>query len=63
MKFFNMDKSYYSFRLRDKKFIVLDSCYIKTTSGYEPYLKRNYSKTTDIYPYISEYELEWLKNG
>lgn len=62
MKFFNMDKSYYSFKMKNTKFIVLDSCYIKTANGYKPYLKRNYSKTTDIYPYVPEKQLEWLKN-
>ena len=62
MEFLKMDKSYYSFSMRNTKFIVLDSCYIKTANGCEPYLKRNYSRTTDVYPYIPENQSEWLQN-
>jgi predicted phosphodiesterase len=60
--FLKMDNSYYSFSYGKVKFIVLDTCYIKTDNEYEPYFKRNYDKSKDIYPIIPDYELEWLEN-
>lgn len=61
MKFLDMTDNYYSFNLGNVKFIVLDSCFIKTTKGCKPYYKRNYDKTKDCYPYIPDYELDWLR--
>jgi 3',5'-cyclic AMP phosphodiesterase CpdA len=61
MRFFKMDNAYYSFRYGKVKFIVLDTCFIKTDKGYEPYFKKNYNKTKDIYPVIPDYELKWLE--
>ncbi len=60
----DMKESYYSFNLFNTKFIVLDSCYIKTDEGegYEAYFKRNYDKTSHCYPYIPEFQLNWLRN-
>lgn len=62
LEFFGLNKSYYSFVKGNIKFIVLDSCYIKTEKGYKEYHKKNYRKTKDIYPVIPEEEIEWLKN-
>lgn len=62
INFLKMDNSYYAFTYGKVKFIVLDTCYIKTSNGYEPYFKRNYDKSKDIYPIIPDYELEWLEN-
>jgi len=60
MKFLKMDNSYYSFKMDKIKFIVLDTCFIKTDNGYIPYCKRNYDKTKDIYPILPDYEISWL---
>jgi len=62
MEFLQMDNSYYSFKYGKVKFIVLDTCFIKTNDGYEPYYKRNYNKTEDIYPILPDYEFKWLEN-
>lgn len=61
MKFFKIDNSYYSFNKGKIKFIILDTCFIKTDNGYEPYCKKNYDKTKDIYPVLPDYELKWLE--
>lgn len=61
LKFFGMEKSYYSFVFGNVKFIVLDANYIKTLNGVKAYYRRNYDKTKDIYPYIPQEEIDWLK--
>lgn len=61
MKFFKMKNSYYTFKYGKVKFIVLDTCFIKTERGYEPYYKKNYDRTKDIYPIIPDYEFKWLE--
>jgi 3',5'-cyclic AMP phosphodiesterase CpdA len=61
MKFLKMDNSYYSFKKGKMKFIVLDTCFIKTDNGYEPYYKRNYDKSKDIYPILPDYQFKWLE--
>lgn len=61
MKFLNMKDSYYSFSLGNVKFIVLDSCFIKTANGYKTYFRKNYDRSNDSYPYIPNYELDWLR--
>lgn len=62
IEFLGMDSSYYSFYYNNIKFITLDTCFIKTNDGYQPYFKRNYNKSTDIYPVIPNDELRWLEN-
>ncbi|WP_105618920.1 metallophosphoesterase family protein [Vallitalea okinawensis] len=62
MQFLDMDSSYYSFTYGNVKFIVLDTCFIKTDKGYEPYCRRNYNKTKDTYPIVPEDELMWLED-
>lgn len=62
MNFLQMDNNYYSFKYDEFKFIVLDTCFIKTSSGYESYCNRNYDKTKDIYPILPDYELKWLES-
>lgn len=62
MCFLEMKNNYYSFVKGDIKFIVLDTCYIKKGNEYIPYYRRNYDKTSDIYPYIPPAELSWLEN-
>jgi len=62
MRFLGMKSSYYSFSIGNVRFIVLDSCFINTENGCIPYLKRNYDKLNDKYPYIPNDEIEWLKN-
>ena len=62
LSFFGLENNYYSFKRGSIKFIVLDACYIKRANGYSPYYKRNYSETSDIYPYIPPEEICWLEN-
>lgn len=62
LDFFHIDNSYYSFKYKEFKFIVLDTCFIKTPNGYVPYCKRNYNKTENIYPILPDFELKWLEN-
>ena len=62
LKFLGMGNGYYSFIFGNVKFIVLDTNYIKTPNGSEPYYKRNYAKTTDAYPFVPREEIEWLRN-
>ena len=59
--FLQMDNSYYSFKYGKVRFIVLDTCFIKTDKAYEPYCKRNYEKIKGIYPIIPDYEFKWLE--
>lgn len=61
VKFFNLEKNYYSFIQDNIKFIVLDSNFIKKKDNTVPYYKRNYDKTIDDYPYIPDEEIKWLK--
>lgn len=61
LDFFDLKDSYYSFKMGDFKFIVLDSCFVKTSTGFRPYSKRDYDKSIESYPYIPDVELEWLK--
>lgn len=61
MKFLKMDSNHYSFKKRMIKFIVLDTCFMKTDTRYEAYCKKNYDKTKAIYPILPEYELKWLE--
>lgn len=60
MKFYNIREGYYSFVIKETKFIVLNSCYIKDKDCSYPYYKRNYDKSKDVYPFIPEVEQEWL---
>lgn len=62
MDFLKMNNSYYSFKNKEIKFIVLDTCFIKTNSGYKPYSRKNYNKTNDIYPVLPAHELKWLES-
>ncbi|NNU75736.1 metallophosphoesterase family protein [Clostridium estertheticum] len=62
MNFLKMDNSYYSFKCGGVRFIALDTCYIKTNNGYEPYCNKNYDKTKDIYPILPDYEFKWLEH-
>ena len=62
LQFLGIKSSYYSFTVDRFKFIVLDACYIKKPCGIEPYFKRNYNNSTDVYPYLPSEELTWLKN-
>ncbi|MCM1989068.1 metallophosphoesterase family protein [Oceanirhabdus seepicola] len=62
MNFLHMGKSYYSFNYGKVKFIVLDTCFIKTDNGYEPYCKKNYNRIKDIYPILPDYEFKWLED-
>lgn len=62
MRFFKIDSSYYSFTKEKIKFIVLDTCFIKTDNGYEAYCKKNYDKSKDIYPILPDYEFKWLND-
>lgn len=61
MDFLDLKDSYYSFRTGDLKFIVLDSCFVKTINGFKPYSKSNYDKITESYPYVPDFEIEWLE--
>lgn len=61
MDFLQMDSSYYSFKYGEVRFIVLDTCFIKTDKEFEPYCKKNYDKTKEIYPIIPDYEVKWLE--
>lgn len=61
LDFFQMNSSYYSFKYDEVKFIVLDTCFIKTHDGYVPYCKRNYNKAKDLYPIVPNFEFDWLK--
>lgn len=62
MDFFKMDNTYYSFKNGEIKFIVLDTCFMKTDKGYEPYYRRNYAKAKDIYPVLPDFQLKWLED-
>lgn len=61
IKFFNLERSYYSFTRGNIKFIVLDANFIKKKNDIIQFCKRNYDKSNDEYPYIPEDEIEWLK--
>lgn len=61
MAFLGMDNSYYSFRYREVKFIILDTCFIQNDHGCEPYSKTNYGSTKGLYPMIPQEQLNWLE--
>lgn len=60
INYFGMDKSYYSFIQGNIKFIVLDSNYIKIDNEFIPFEVKNYYKTKGKYPYVPDFEIEWL---
>ncbi len=61
IKFFDLERSYYSFTKGKIKFIVLDANFIKKENTTIQYCKQNQDKSSDEYPYIPEEEIEWLK--
>lgn len=62
LEFYGIPRSYYSFVKGSFKFLVLDACHIERPQGTEPYGMRNYSGTTDPYPYLPPEQLVWLEN-
>jgi 3',5'-cyclic AMP phosphodiesterase CpdA len=60
LKFFDIDKGYYSFVFENIKFIILDANYIKTPTGYIPFNMRNYHGCINGCPFIPPEEMEWL---
>lgn len=58
--YFGMKNSFYSFVRDNIKFIVLDSNYIKIDNQFIPFEIKNYYKTNGDYPYIPDFEIEWL---
>lgn len=61
MNFLHMDSSYYAFNYGQVRFIVLDTCYMKTDTGYEPYCRNNYNKAYP-YPILPDEQFRWLEN-
>lgn len=59
--FLELDALNYSFVIDDTKFIVLNSCFMKHDSKETLYHKEKYNKKADIYPLVSESEIEWLQ--
>lgn len=60
MDFLKIESSYYSFLIDDVKFIVLNTCYIRDGQKCVPFLKRNYDKTKQAYPWLPQVEADWL---
>lgn len=61
-KFVGVKESYQSFVIDNTKFIMLNSCYMKHQNEFRCFYKRNYTKKTDLYPIIPNFEINWLKN-
>lgn len=59
--FLRLDELYYSFVIEDKKFIVLNSCFMEHDGKMILYNKGKYDKNIDTYPLIPLPEMEWLK--
>lgn len=62
LNFTKLTNTYYRFKCKNTKFIVLDTCFIKRDDRYHDYRKEHYDKTKDIYPIIPDGQLEWLKD-
>lgn len=60
-QFLDMKNDYYSFTIGNVKFLILNSCYIKTPQGCVAYSKKNYNKSCNIYPYIPKKQLMWIE--
>lgn len=60
MDFLKIESSYYSFLIDNVKFIVLNTCYIRDGQKCVPFLKRNYNKTKQAYPWLPQMEADWL---
>lgn len=60
LDYFGMNRSFYSFTRDNIKFIVLDSNYIKIDNQYIPFETKNYYKTKGNYPFVPDFEIEWL---
>lgn len=60
--FFGLSGCWYSFIVRDVKFIVLYAGFMKQGETILPYQKSLYDKTVDLYPIIPDEELNWLRN-
>lgn len=62
LKFFGLERGYYSVIRKNIKFIFLGANYIKTKFGYMPGCKANLKEETDQYPCIPPEQIEWLKD-
>ena len=59
--FAEIRNTYYSFVMEGIKFIVLNTCFMVHEQKEILYQKGLYRKSTDLYPIVPEYEMEWLK--
>lgn len=60
MDFLKIESSFYSFLIDNVKFIILNTCYIRDRQKCVPFLKRNYDKTEQAYPWLPQMEADWL---
>ena len=62
--FLGLENSYYAFRKGNIKFIVLDTCFVKTREGFKIYQRDTFDKRLDKnhYPYVPEPVLRWLED-
>lgn len=61
MNFIGMEQNYYSFDQGDYHFVVLDANYIKHDGQYLDYEHGNYFRHGGEIPYVTDEQLEWLK--
>jgi 3',5'-cyclic AMP phosphodiesterase CpdA len=64
LKYIGWEKSYYSFDIKKKHFVVLDSNYIRTDDGrYVSFEHCNYHYSpSGSLPFVSQEQIEWLEN-
>ncbi len=64
LRFLGLENSYYAFRKGNIKFIVLDTCFVKTREGFKIYQRDTFDKRLDKnhYPYVPEPVLRWLED-
>ena len=63
LSFFHLPQSYYSFAYGPVKFIVLDACFMRERESgiVRDYLGQAYQRKRMTYPYLPDWELDWLE--
>ena len=60
LKFFNLERPYYSVICNGYKMVFLNTCYLKHGEQEESYYKRNFQNKNNIYPVVPSEEMKWL---
>lgn len=62
MRYYGMNKSYYYFDCKDFRFVILDTNFLNLENQYFDYANGNFFQYPNERTYISNHQLEWLKD-